>query len=492
MSWWRNVYLSPFFILRKVIILSKKVNLESVRLLFKEFGCELISETYVNAKSKLIFRCKCDEIDNTTYDSFKNREHKMCKKCAKKISSSRKMYSFDFVKETFEENNCILLSNSYKGNNKKLEYICECGTKSEITFASFLEGCRCEKCWYRKVSDKNKLDYEYVKFFFEDNCCVLLEAKYNNAKTKMRYICSCERESEITFANFQNGQRCFDCGVTKSSNKNRRSHMEIKKIFEEENCLLITENYINTKQKLDYICSCGNKHSATLTTFLEGGRCSECTLNKLRFSYEYVKNYFEDNGCILLTEEYTRSDQNLDYICACGRLSKTQFYRFKNGQRCMKCRDEKYNIGENSHSWNGGITNISNYVRGKMSDWKKETEIVCDYRCVITGEDIYDVHHLFGFSYLFKQALEMTKLDVRQSIADYSKYELELLVKETQKLHIQYGTGICIAENLHYEFHSKYGFSNNNPNQFMEFVFTYYPEAVSKVKCLLQSVVYQS
>lgn len=166
MSWWRNVYLSPFFILRKVIILSKKVNLESVRLLFKEFGCELISETYVNAKSKLIFRCKCDEIDNTTYDSFKNREHKMCKKCAKKISSSRKMYSFDFVKETFEENNCILLSNSYKGNNKKLEYICECGTKSEITFASFLEGCRCEKCWYRKVSDKNKLDYEYVKFFF--------------------------------------------------------------------------------------------------------------------------------------------------------------------------------------------------------------------------------------------------------------------------------------------------------------------------------------
>jgi very-short-patch-repair endonuclease len=42
--------------------------------------------------------------------------------------------------------------------------------------------------------------------------CVLLEEEYINARTPMRYICSCGKKSKITYDNFANkGQRCTLC-----------------------------------------------------------------------------------------------------------------------------------------------------------------------------------------------------------------------------------------------------------------------------------------
>lgn len=465
--------------------MSKKVNLESVSSYFKEFNCELLSKEYINAKSTLKFKCKCGEIDTTTYDSFKHREHKMCKKCAKKISSSKKKLDFEYVKTFFEENGCVLLSTEYKSNIQKLDYICDCGNKSKISFTHFQRGHRCEICWRRKVSEKLSLNYEEVKRIFEENDCVLLEDKYISAVTPMKYICDCGSPSKITLSNFKRGSRCKKCGTKKVADKNRRSIDEIRTIFENENCVLLTENYINTKQYLDYICSCGNLHTSNLSIFLSGGRCKECNIKKLRFSYEYVKNYFEENNCALLTEEYKRSDQILDYICECGRLAKTQFYRFKYGQRCMKCRDERYNIGEKSHSWKGGITSLANYVRGKMTEWKKNTEEICGFKCVLTGNNIYDVHHLRGFNSIFNEAIKILKFPIYKNIDKYDKYQLYKIVDTTLSLHKKYGVGICVSENIHYYFHKQYGFENNTPEQFLEFIKINYHDSYEKVNELI-------
>jgi len=48
-----------------------------------------------------------------------------------------------------------------------------------------------------------KLTFEYVKQYFEDRGCELLETEYINSKIKMRYICKCGNEAEIKFNSFQ-------------------------------------------------------------------------------------------------------------------------------------------------------------------------------------------------------------------------------------------------------------------------------------------------
>jgi hypothetical protein len=50
--------------------------------------------------------------------------------------------------------------------------------------------------------------------------------------------------------------------------------------FREENCVLISTEYLNNKQKLDYICCCGNQHSIRFNDFSRGIRCKNCGIKK--------------------------------------------------------------------------------------------------------------------------------------------------------------------------------------------------------------------
>ena len=50
----------------------------------------------------------------------------------------------------------------------------------------------------------------------------------------------------------------------------------VKEQFEKEDCVLLSETYINSRSKLDYICSNGHKHSITWSDFQRGKRCFIC------------------------------------------------------------------------------------------------------------------------------------------------------------------------------------------------------------------------
>ena len=134
--------------------------------------------------------------------------------------------------------------------------------------------------------------YTYIEIFneFENNGCLLLEPKYINSKTKMKYKCNCGNISEIIWNDFQQGRRCYNC-------RNKK----------------ITE--------------------------------------KRKLSYKYVYNYFKDQGCELLEKEYKNSHTKMEYKCDCGNISKIRFKDFKRGNRCKQCYLEN-NKGSNSGRWN--------------------------------------------------------------------------------------------------------------------------------------------
>jgi hypothetical protein len=163
-------------------------------------------------------------------DNFRNNG---CKICTKKtiIVGPKKKYDIQSVKDIFKKNGCKLLESNYKNYYTHLNYFCSCGSKSKTTLNSFLQGTRCKKCGIEKMK-KSKFDIFKVKKLFKDSGCVLLD-EYKKSSIPMRYICSCGKESKISWNNFSKGRRCKECGLSKRSkenhycwNKDREKHKE--------------------------------------------------------------------------------------------------------------------------------------------------------------------------------------------------------------------------------------------------------------------------
>lgn len=56
-----------------------------------------------------------------------------------------------------------------------------------------------------------------------------------------------------------------------------------------------------------------------------------------KLSYEYVYNYFKQNGCELLETEYINAKIKMRYICKCGNEKLINWNHFQQGKRCKIC-----------------------------------------------------------------------------------------------------------------------------------------------------------
>lgn len=129
----------------------------------------------------------------------------------------------EFVENEFLKNGCKLLD-IYVKNSIPMKYICSCGKQSFISWMSFKTGCRCKNCKIDKLRNDRQFDLKYVQDFYLQADCKLLETKYINASTPMRYVCSCGKESLQKFQHFKAGHRCKDCGIKKQKRSGSESH----------------------------------------------------------------------------------------------------------------------------------------------------------------------------------------------------------------------------------------------------------------------------
>ena len=179
---------------------------------------------------------------------------------------------------------------------------------------------------------------EVAKYFKQQGCILLDE--YTGALNKMKYQCSCGRISSINWNHFSQGKRC-GCG-----SREKYDIEKVIKIFEKENCVLLTNKYINYNTPLEYLCKCGKLQYKSLGNFLKNKLCIECGIKKNSGknhwkyqSYKNVYDYFQSQGCELITkfEEQVVSDLNLEYKCKCGRITVSKWTNFKRGDRCGYC-----------------------------------------------------------------------------------------------------------------------------------------------------------
>ena len=103
----------------------------------------------------------------------------------------------------------------------------------------------------------------------------------------------------------------------------------------------------------------------------------EMGVNNVKFTYEYVKEYFESFGYTLISKEYKRAGDKLNCICPNGHEWSVTFNFFKNrGVRCPKCQGhQKYSIEEVRECYEKeGYTLLSNEYKGNL----KKMDIMCN------------------------------------------------------------------------------------------------------------------
>jgi hypothetical protein len=182
-----------------------------------------------------------------------------------------KKHTIEFVKSQFKKEGYTLLSRNYIGAHSKLDYICPEGHKHFMNWNKWQQGRRCVYCANDKISKIKRLDFNIVKCSFKKENYILLTKKYKNAHQKLKYICPKGHYHSIKWNSWQQGNRCPYC-----AGNGKLTIDFVQKEFEKENYVLLSKNYKNSQQKLDYICSSGHRHTTSWDNWRGGARCPTC------------------------------------------------------------------------------------------------------------------------------------------------------------------------------------------------------------------------
>ena len=125
---------------------------EFKQFVIKNSNCELLSDFYINERTKLKFRCKCGNEFETEPRTFKNLNKRQCGVCGRKETlknqtKSQEQFTNEVYELTSEEYSVI---GEYKNSKVKIKikHNCELCNNYEFDILpdSFLRGTRCPKC----------------------------------------------------------------------------------------------------------------------------------------------------------------------------------------------------------------------------------------------------------------------------------------------------------------------------------------------------------
>jgi len=221
---------------------------------------------------------------------------------------------------------------------------------------------------------RKKLTVEFIGDEFFKERYILLTKIYKNNTQKLEYICPNGHRHSISWSNWQKGARCPYC-----SNMVKLTIDFIKKSFFKEWFILLTKIYINAHQKLEYSCPKDHKHSVSWNKWQQGTRCPYCS-RKIKLTIEFVKESFKKYNYILLTKEYINSKQKLDYICPNGHRHSMIWDNWGQGKRCPTCALIN-NYGSGNPSWKGGISKEP-YCQDWTSNLKEFVKERDGYKCM--------------------------------------------------------------------------------------------------------------
>lgn len=238
-----------------------------------------------------------------------------------------------------------------------------------------------------------RLDIKLINRAFIENKLELVSDVYENAYGELLYIDTDGLKRSITWRNFKI-KYGYDTG---NYNKNKFDIEQIRKIYSDKGCVLVSNEYRSANQKLDYICPNGHSHSMKLSHFKDEHKCPYC-VGVSQPDIEFIRSDMEKYEYKLLSTEYINNRAELIYECPRGHIRTTNWSNWYNHKkRCSVCFHDD-NRGSKHPSWLGGVSCEPYCGAWADKDYKTDIKARDSYKCqnpyCPRNESVLCLHHI--------------------------------------------------------------------------------------------------
>lgn len=208
---------------------------------------------------------------------------------------------------------------------------------------------------------------------------------------------------------------------------------------------LVSTEYHNCIERLTFKCACGNEFTRAWRKYRMGKiLCPACAYK--------------------LSGEKRSNPNKKRRVKSEKRVKRT-----KQKRTCVKKRNPA--VDHTPCSAVGKRT-----LHKRLKSWRKRIRTIYNGTCPITGErENTVVHHLISLDTIYSNTAKEYGFDclLKKEASFSDKEQYYQIVREVRRRHTDQ-TGILIADSVHRKFHKEYGYGNNTPTQFNEFLINNY------------------
>ncbi|MEN9407029.1 MAG: hypothetical protein RLZZ455_245 [Candidatus Parcubacteria bacterium] len=247
-------------------------NLEELRKIALRRGGELLSQTYFNNKTPLLWQCKDGHVWKATPNSVRKGYDNSRKGTWCAICSGKKQHTIEEMQKLAVKHGGLCLSNEYLNSKTKLKWQCKVGHVWETAPGNIFQGYWCPVC--RRIEiNKNmpRLTIEEMQRIAAERGGRCLSYKYINSKTMLKWQCKFGHEWEAVPGLVKHGTWCLAC-----SGRQRLTIEEMQRIAAERGGRCLSEVYKNAMTKLKWQCKEGHIWMAIPASINRGHWCPLC------------------------------------------------------------------------------------------------------------------------------------------------------------------------------------------------------------------------
>jgi hypothetical protein len=193
---------------------------------------------------------------------------------------------------------------------------------------------------------KRKLTIEEMKTIAKKRGGKCLSEQYINTRTKVKWQCEKGHIWEALPNAIKRGQWCPICGKIRTANALRSNIEEMQEIAKNNGGKCLSNEYIDDKTKLTWMCSKGHKWNSTPNNIKNGTWCPICSVDvgprkKMDKTYQLVKKIAKEKGGECLSITYEENHSKLRFRCKNGHKWDALPRRIKKGSWCPRCYAKK-------------------------------------------------------------------------------------------------------------------------------------------------------
>ena len=261
----------------------QNITIEDCKEIARQRKGECLSTEYVNAHTKLKWKCECGYEWEAKPNHIKRGS--WCPVCGGSMKKT-----IEEMREIAKSRNGECLSTEYVNSQTHLKWRCEHGHEWEAKPSNIKSGKWCPKC-----AGVIKYTIEEMQDLAKSRNGECLSTEYVNARTKLKWKCECGYEWEATPSCMKSRDSwCPKCAAKKRGENQRLGIEEMQNLAKSRNGECLSTEYINTDTKLKWKCSKGHKWKAIPNSIKRGGWCPHCTASiGERICREYFEKIFD-------------------------------------------------------------------------------------------------------------------------------------------------------------------------------------------------------